>query len=177
MPEAHVRGVTLCYQIIGDGGDVIALTPGSRRSYDELVPIGRLFAAQGHRVLLHDRRNCGRSDIGIEPCGSEHEIWADDLAPLCQHVGAEQVYAEGASVSGNDRAHSPSAARRAASLIRHAEFHDNVVAKRSDNGLLEEWHPQEWKKVEGGWSRFSRLFSVTSARKRACRRRPNSPAR
>jgi len=97
MAEAQVRGVTLTYEIIGDHGDWIALTPGSRRSYDELVSISRLLAAQGYRVLLHDRRNCGRSEVGIEARGSEHEIWADDLHALCQQVGATPVYAGGAS--------------------------------------------------------------------------------
>jgi pimeloyl-ACP methyl ester carboxylesterase len=97
MAEAQVRNVTLTYEIIGDRGDWIALTPGSRRSYDELVPISKLLAAQGYRVLLHDRRNCGRSEVGIEARGSEHEIWADDLHALCQKVGATPVYAGGAS--------------------------------------------------------------------------------
>src|SRR5580692_8686860 len=97
MPEARVRGVTLTYEVIGDRGDVIALTPGSRRSYAELIPIGKLLAAQGYRVLLHDRRNCGRSEVGIEAQGSEHEIWADDLNELCRQVGAVPVYAGGAS--------------------------------------------------------------------------------
>ena len=86
MPEARVRGVTLNYEIIGDRGDFITLTPGSRRSYDELVPFGKLLAVQGYRVLLHDRRNCGRSEVGIEARGSEHEIWADDLDELCKHL-------------------------------------------------------------------------------------------
>ena len=62
MAEAQVRGVTLTYEIVGDHGPWIALTPGSRRSYDELVPLAKLFAAQGYRVLLHDRRNCGDTD-------------------------------------------------------------------------------------------------------------------
>ena len=97
MPEARVRGVTLNYEIIGETGDVITLTPGSRRSYDELVPIGKLLATHGYRVLLHDRRNCGCSEVGIEVRGSEHEIWADDLDALCKHVGAGQVYAGGSS--------------------------------------------------------------------------------
>jgi hypothetical protein len=44
MAEAQVRGVTLSYEIVGDRGPWIALTPGSRRSYDELVPLAKLFA-------------------------------------------------------------------------------------------------------------------------------------
>jgi pimeloyl-ACP methyl ester carboxylesterase len=276
MPEACVRGVTLNYEIIGDRGDFIALTPGSRRSYDELIPIGKLLAAQGYRVLLHDRRNCGRSEVGIEARGSEHEIWADDLDALCRHLGTGQVYAGGASagarlallfalrhpssvkglllwrltggehaaqrlahqyygafmelaktggmsavcasdhfaacikarpanrdklmamksedfivvmnawrenflaaanlpvvgateeqlrglkmpvciICGNDKVHTPVAARKAAGLIPNTEFHDDVVAKRADNDLLDEWDQKEWKSVEG---RLVEIFSA-----------------
>ena len=64
MTEARVRGVMLCYEVIGEMGPWIALTPGSRRSYDELVPLSKLLAQHGYRVLLHDRRNCGRLEVG-----------------------------------------------------------------------------------------------------------------
>jgi len=82
MAEAKVRGVTLYYEVIGNAGPWITLTPGSRRPCDELIPMAQLLARHGHRVLLHDRRNCGRSEVGIEASGSEHETWADDLRAL-----------------------------------------------------------------------------------------------
>jgi len=37
MSEALVRGVHINYEIIGDKGPFIALTPGSRRPYAELI--------------------------------------------------------------------------------------------------------------------------------------------
>jgi pimeloyl-ACP methyl ester carboxylesterase len=276
MPEAQVRGVTLNYEIVGDRGPFITLTPGSRRSYDEFVPIGRLLAKQGYRVLLHDRRNCGRSEVGIVARGSEHEVWADDLNELCQVVGAKEVYAGGASagarlallfalrhpstvkglvlwrvtggqhavqklaqqyygafielaksggmaavcasehfgecikmrpsnrdrlmamtpeefiavmstwrenflaaaelpvvgateeqlrglkipvciVCGNDKVHTPSAARKAARLIPGSEFHDDVVEKRGDDNLLEQWDQQDWKDKE---ARLAEIFTA-----------------
>ncbi len=97
MQEAVVRGVLLNYRIIGDGGDLIALTPGARRSHDELVGLSERIAAKGYRVLLHDRRNCGRSEVAIEPLGSEHEIWADDLSELCNQLGEPEIFVGGAS--------------------------------------------------------------------------------
>jgi pimeloyl-ACP methyl ester carboxylesterase len=97
MPERAVRDVTLRYEIIGDYGPAIALNPGARRSYDELVGLSKRIAEHGYRVLLHDRRNCGRSQLAIEPCGSEHEIWADDLHHLCNDLGLAPVYVGGAS--------------------------------------------------------------------------------
>jgi len=97
MSEAKVRRVTIVYEVIGHSGPWIALTPGSRRSYDELVPLSKMLAEHGYRVLLHDRRNCGRSEVGIEAQGSEHEIWADDLYELCKQLNAVPVYAGGSS--------------------------------------------------------------------------------
>jgi len=97
MAEATVRGVTLNYEVFGDSGPWVAFTPGSRRPYGELAPLSREIAQNGYRVLLHDRRNCGASEVKIEDSGSEHEIWADDLHALCLHLGAQQVYVGGSS--------------------------------------------------------------------------------
>ena len=40
------------------------------------------MAAAGYRVLIHDRRNCGASDVAFDGSKSEFEIWADDLHEL-----------------------------------------------------------------------------------------------
>jgi pimeloyl-ACP methyl ester carboxylesterase len=267
MAEAKVRGVTLNYEIIGSAGPWITLTPGSRRPYNELVAMSQAFAREGCRVLLHDRRNCGASEVGIEATGSEHEIWADDLDALCRHVGATPVYAGGSSagarlallfalrhpdavkglllwrvtggahaaqklahqyygayielaksggmaavcasehfaagiklrpsnrdrlmamkpedfiavmevwrknflaaadlpvvgateeqlrgmkmpvciIAGNDKVHHPAAARKAVALIPRTEFHDDVVEKRPDDNLLDDWDQADWKAKE-----------------------------
>ncbi len=97
MPEALVRGVHLNYEVIGTAGPWIAFTPGSRRNYSELVPFGQGLAAKGCRVLLHDRRNCGASDVAFDGSGSEHEIWADDLQALAAQLGATSLYVGGSS--------------------------------------------------------------------------------
>ena len=97
MPEANIRGIHINYEIIGDTGPVIALTPGSRRSYDELVDLSKAMASKGYRVLLHDRRNCGKSDVVFDGSASEHEVCADDLHALAIHVGVEKLYVGGSS--------------------------------------------------------------------------------
>lgn len=97
MPEASVRGVGIHYEVIGARGPWLAFTPGSRRNYDELVPLSQKLAEQGYRVLLHDRRNCGRSEVAIEDLGSEHEVWADDLHELAGQLGARPLYVGGSS--------------------------------------------------------------------------------
>ncbi|MBW8906980.1 MAG: alpha/beta hydrolase [Betaproteobacteria bacterium] len=274
MSEAIVRGVPIHYEVIGEHGSWIALTPGSRRAYDELVPLARAIAARGHRVLLHDRRNCGRSGVAIEELGSEHEVWADDLHELGRQVGAQQMYVGGSSagarlallftlrhpaasqglllwrvtggstathelaetyygafsklaraggmaavcdsehfraciaarpanreklmamkpqdfigvmeswrekflaaaelpvigateaelrairapaciIAGNDRIHPPPTARKVASLIPGAEFHDDVVEKRPDDDLKPQWDAKEWQAAE---PKMARIF-------------------
>jgi pimeloyl-ACP methyl ester carboxylesterase len=97
MPEAAVRGVHINYRVVGDSGPWIALTPGSRRPYGELRDVSNAIAAEGYRVLLHDRRNCGASDVAFDGTGSEHEIWADDLYELAKQLGATPLYVGGSS--------------------------------------------------------------------------------
>ena len=267
MPEAVVRGVTINYEVVGDRGPWIALTPGSRRSYEEFLSMARELAKAGYRVLLHDRRNCGASDVSVEGLGSEYEIWADDLHELGRQLDALPIYVGGASagarlailfalrhpgalnglllwrvtggrhaaeelaetyygmfikaaeaggmqavadtehfraciaarpsnrerlltmdkdefvrvmemwrehfiraanmpiigateeqlrgvkapaciIAGNDRIHAPETARKLAGLIPSCEFHDDVVSKRPENELLDEWDKQEWRDAE-----------------------------
>jgi pimeloyl-ACP methyl ester carboxylesterase len=274
MPEARVRGVTLHYEIVGGHGPFIALTPGSRRAYHELVPLSQRLAEAGYRVLLHDRRNCGASDVGIEGIGSEHEIWADDLHALAQQVGEMPLFVGGSSagarlallfalrhreavsglllwrvtggqhaahklarqyyeqfaemakaggmaavcasdhfreciearpsnrerlmsmdpaefirvmdlwrdnflaaaslpvvgatedqlraldlpvcmIAGNDKVHTPVTARRAAGLLPDCTLHEDVVSKRPDDDLLDDWNPAEWRSRE---DRIAELF-------------------
>ncbi|HXX07181.1 MAG TPA: alpha/beta hydrolase [Pseudolabrys sp.] len=97
MAETIVRGVCIHYEIIGARGPFIALTPGSRRPHGELVDLSKKIATSGYRVLLHDRRNCGASDIAFDGSGSEHEVWADDLYALGKVLGALPMYVGGSS--------------------------------------------------------------------------------
>jgi pimeloyl-ACP methyl ester carboxylesterase len=97
MPEALVRGVHINFEVIGNSGPFIALTPGSRRSYAELINLSKSIAASGYRVLLHDRRNCGASDVAFDGSGSEHDVWADDLYEMGKQLGALPMYVGGSS--------------------------------------------------------------------------------
>jgi len=97
MPEALIRGVHINYEVVGSAGPWIALTPGSRRSYHELVDLAKAIAAHGYRVLLHDRRNCGASDVAFDGSGSEHEVWADDLYELGRRLNALPIVVGGSS--------------------------------------------------------------------------------
>ncbi len=97
MPETSIRGVTIHYQIIGDSGPWVALITGGRRGHQELLPIARKLAAKNYRVLLHDRRNTGASDVLIEGHDGEEEIWTDDLHELLKKHAALPAFVGGTS--------------------------------------------------------------------------------
>lgn len=97
MPTAQVRGVEIVYQIIGDYGPWFALSTGGRRSHNEFVALAKKIAAGGFRVLLHDRRNTGASEVVISGQEGEEIIWADDLAQLLKQLRATPAFIGGAS--------------------------------------------------------------------------------
>jgi pimeloyl-ACP methyl ester carboxylesterase len=87
MPIANVRGVSLNYEVLGDRGPAMALTPGGRNPIANIRPYAEKVAAKGYRVLIHDRRNCGASDVSFDGSKSEYEVWADDLHTLLKQLG------------------------------------------------------------------------------------------
>ncbi|MBM3942379.1 MAG: alpha/beta hydrolase [SAR202 cluster bacterium] len=95
MPYANIQGVNLYYEVYGSGPAVI-LTPGGRVDTNGLRPMAALLSPHC-RVILHDRRNCGRSDIVIGGELSEQHIWAEEMAGLLKHIGAVPAYAAGGS--------------------------------------------------------------------------------
>jgi pimeloyl-ACP methyl ester carboxylesterase len=97
MPKTTVHGVQINYEIIGENGPWVALSPGGRRAGTELAPLAERVAAAGFRVLLHDRRNCGASDVVIGGDESEYDIWADDLYELLTQLDALPAYVGGSS--------------------------------------------------------------------------------
>ena len=97
MANASVRGVTLHYEVIGNSGPWVAIAPGGRRGIEGVQSIAQRIAAAGYRVLVHDRRNCGASDVSIDGEGSEYEIWADDLHALLTQLGATRAFVGGSS--------------------------------------------------------------------------------
>src|SRR3984885_7615552 len=97
MPVENIRGVNIVYEIVGDRGPWVVLITGGRRAHDEFVPLAKKIAAGGFRVLLHDRRNTGASDIRIDGAEAEEEIWTDDLHELLSRKAALPVFIGGSS--------------------------------------------------------------------------------
>ncbi|MGE3933817.1 MAG: alpha/beta fold hydrolase [Rhodospirillaceae bacterium] len=97
MPIANVRGVTLNYEVHGNAGPWMTLTPGGRRALDSVRSLAQRMAAAGYRVLIHDRRNCGASDVSIDGREPEYQLWADDLHALLGQLGGLPAIVGGSS--------------------------------------------------------------------------------
>jgi pimeloyl-ACP methyl ester carboxylesterase len=97
MPFATIRGAQIHYEIIGNSGHWIALTPGGRLGLDHVRSLAERLASAGYRVLIHDRRNCGASDVLLDGSEPEHEIWTDDLHQLLTQLNALPVIIGGRS--------------------------------------------------------------------------------
>ena len=97
MAEMQIRGAKIHYRVVGAEGPWVALVTGGRRGFAEFIPFAEKLAAQGFRVLLHDRRNTGASDVIIDGDDGEEEIWADDLAELMARLAALPAFIGGTS--------------------------------------------------------------------------------
>ena len=100
MPTLQIRGAHINYEILGDKGPWVSLSPGGRRDLQGVKHLAERVAAHGYRVLIHDRRNCGASDVVFEGSAespTEYEIWAEDLYALLQHFCATPAWVGGGS--------------------------------------------------------------------------------
>jgi pimeloyl-ACP methyl ester carboxylesterase len=97
MPVAQIRGVNINYEVLGKRGPWMALSPGGRRALGEIKYLAEPIAQAGYRVVLHDRRNCGASDVSFDASASEYEIWADDLYELLGEINALPAIVGGSS--------------------------------------------------------------------------------
>ncbi|MSP40106.1 MAG: alpha/beta hydrolase [Deltaproteobacteria bacterium] len=97
MPIAKVRGIEMNYQILGNSGPWVALSPGGRRDMSGIELLASEVAQHGHRVVIFDRRNTGASQVVIDGNESEYEIWADDVHELLNQLGALPAVVGGSS--------------------------------------------------------------------------------
>lgn len=97
MPIAKIRGVNINYEVLGDHGPWVALSPGGRRDISGIELLAGKVADAGYRVVVFDRRNCGASDVVIEGTESEYEIWADDIHELLRQLNALPAIVGGSS--------------------------------------------------------------------------------
>ena len=97
MPVSKINGVNINWRTVGDHGPWVVMTTGGRRGHDEFVPLAEKIARYGYRVMLHDRRNTGASDIRIEGDESEEVIWTRDMHALLSEQNALPAFFSGSS--------------------------------------------------------------------------------
>jgi len=99
----EINGGNVVYEILGDAGEFIALTPGGRYSKDieGLRPLAEELVKGGYRVLLWDRPNCGRSDLQFYG-QSESHMRADTLYALITALGVGPCVIAGGSGGARD---------------------------------------------------------------------------
>src|SRR4026209_1029920 len=97
MPTAKIRGVNINHKVLGNQGPWVALSPGGRRDISGGELLAYRLAAEGHRVVIFDRRNWGASDVIIDGNESQYEIWADDIHELLSQLNALPAFVGGSS--------------------------------------------------------------------------------
>ena len=85
--EASIGDLTICYELVGEGGRPWIITPGGRFSKDDpgIREMAGALAERGDRAVIWDRPNCGASSVCFEG-PSESEMQADALAGLIEHL-------------------------------------------------------------------------------------------
>lgn len=98
-----VNGGNVVYEILGETGEFITLTPGGRYSKDieGLRPLADELVKGGYRVLLWDRPNCGKSDLQFYG-QSESHMRADTLHALITGLGIGPCIIAGGSGGARD---------------------------------------------------------------------------
>jgi len=99
----EIHGGNVVYEILGETGEFIALTPGGRFSKDipGLRPLAEQLVEGGYRVLLWDRPNCGKSDLQFYG-QSESHMRADTLHQLITGLGIGPCVIAGGSGGARD---------------------------------------------------------------------------
>jgi pimeloyl-ACP methyl ester carboxylesterase len=97
MPVSKINGFNINWQVVGDRGPWVMATTGGRRGYDEFIPMAEKIARHGFRVMLHDRRNTGASDLWIDGDEGEEAPWLGDMHELMRQNDALPAFFCGSS--------------------------------------------------------------------------------
>jgi pimeloyl-ACP methyl ester carboxylesterase len=120
VATADIDGVTIAYEIVGEGRPWV-ITPGGRFSKDTpgVRQLAEELARHGQRVLIWDRPNTGASSVCFEGA-SESQMQSDHLARLLVEVDMAPAVimggSGGARVSLLTAANHPEVAERLAML-------------------------------------------------------------
>src|SRR5437660_5654733 len=96
MPEAHVNGVTLAYEVHGEGEPVVLVCATGQRAFTwQLFQVPALIAA-GYQVVIFDNRGMPPSGVTPPPYSVSHLV--DDVAGLIEHLGLASCRVAGFSL-------------------------------------------------------------------------------
>ena len=93
MATALINGCNIWYEMVGSG-QAIVFTPGGRSPGSMMSTIADEMSSD-YLTVIHDRRNCGASDVIIAGEGSDQEIWADDMAEMIRQLNIGPAYLSG----------------------------------------------------------------------------------
>ncbi len=93
MATALINGCNIWYEMAGSG-QAIVFTPGGRSPGSMMSTIANEMSSD-YLTVIHDRRNCGASDVIIAGEGSDQEIWADDMAEMIRQLNIGPAYLSG----------------------------------------------------------------------------------
>ncbi len=98
MRQLELDGVTLSYEEAGEGESPVLLVHGWCCDHTYFAPQFEHFAKKGCRVVAVDLRGRGRSDKSHQPYTMQ--VFADDLARMCERLGLEKPAVVGHSMGG-----------------------------------------------------------------------------
>jgi pimeloyl-ACP methyl ester carboxylesterase len=103
VASLEVNGGNVVYEILGESGNLIFLTPGGRFGKDVpgLRPLADALVDGGYRVLVWDRPNCGASDVQFYG-QSESHMRAETLHGLLSALGVGPCIMAGGSGGARD---------------------------------------------------------------------------
>lgn len=97
MNKSFVNGIRICYDTVGDGFPIIALT-GKDGNMDWWHPAVKDALSANNRLVLLDNRGTGRSDVPTEAYGISD--MAKDVVGLMDALGIDQAHILGQSMGG-----------------------------------------------------------------------------
>ena len=99
MPKALIDGVSLYYEVTGEGYPLVWSHEfaGDYRSWEPQVR----FFSRRYRVITYSARGYPPSDVPTDPDAYSQEQAVEDLRGLLEHLGVEHAHVGGLSMGGN----------------------------------------------------------------------------
>ncbi len=126
MPRIDINGISIAYELIGDGEKAVTITPGGQfpKETPGVRQLAEALAGHGYKVLIWDRPNCGASDLCFDgECESFQN--SDTLAGMIRALGLGKALVYGAS--GGSR-------EALLTAIRHPDVVAGVVCQWMSGG-------------------------------------------